>query len=205
MGARTGSTHIPPGTGRRCVYATCAPSSRVWVRSSDTYLDIGLAAVEKWQFDVVSSHNTSGGRWNRAGQYSIVLMLWRAPLYLKTILSQSICYPPPPPRYICSIAKVSPYHIFTQRRELIFAALLPIKPVRMLNCSAFAFISRLSDVKQLDGPSGHLLVSQKLKSVSSFVCVKTLEFHFLHSQPLNAAEWSSLVRQLTLLGCFSNQ
>lgn len=42
--------------------------------------------------------------------------------------------------------------------------------------------------------------SQKSKSVSSFVCVKTLESHFL-----NAAEWSGLARQITVPGCFSNQ
>lgn len=115
-----------------------------------------------------------------------------------------ICYTPPP-HYIWRLAMVSSYCIITQPRELIFAALLPIEPVRMLDCSAFAFVSRLSDVKQLDGPSGHLLVSQKLESVSSFVCVKTVESHFLHNQPLNAAEGSSLVRQITVPGCFSNQ
>lgn len=76
------------------IYATCAPSSCVWVPSSGTYLDTGLAAVGRWQFDVVLFHNTSGGRWNRAGQYWTVLMLWRAPLYLKTISSQMICPPP---------------------------------------------------------------------------------------------------------------
>lgn len=142
-------------------------------------------------------------------------MLWCFsvnPLYLKTILSQMICYAPPlptparpPARHIWKFPVVSPCHIITQRIELVFAALLQIKPGRMLDCSAFAFVSRLLDVKQLDGPSGHLLVSQNLMSISSFVCVKTLESHFLRSQLLNAVGWSTLVRQITIPGSFSNQ
>lgn len=42
-------------------------------------------------------------------------------------------------------------------------------------------------------------------SRSSFVCVKTLESRFLRSQLLNAAEGSSLVRQIMIPGSFSNQ
>lgn len=114
-------------------------------------LDYGLAAVETRQLDIVLFHNTSGGRWKRAGQYSVVLVLWCFsfnPLYLKTSLSQMIG----PPHHIWKFPVVSPCHIITQRIELVFAALLQIKPGRMLDCSASAFVSRLSDVKQLDGP-----------------------------------------------------
>lgn len=125
-------------------------------------------------------------------------------LNLKTILSQMICSPSTPSEHFQrSFPEVSPCYM--QPKELIFAALLQIRLVSMLDCSPFAFVSRLSDVKQLDGQSGHLLVSQKLRSISSFVCVKTLESLFLHSQLLNVAEWFTLVRQIMIPGSFSNQ
>lgn len=87
----------------------------------------------------------------------LFLFFFLNPLYLKTILSQMICPPGPPlpPTTSGNFQSLHATSLHNEQSGFFSAALLQLKPVRMLDCSASASVSRLSDVKQLDGPSGH--------------------------------------------------
>lgn len=160
--SRNSPAMLRPGTRSAGVPAmlpafVSAARARAWI--SDLVLE-GNALMSSYFITRVVGDETRQDNIRLSSCCTVSVLLFKSALSKNDLVADDL---PPPPLPLTTSGNFQSLHatsLHNERSGFFFpAALLQLKPVRMLDCSASALVSRLSDVKQLDGPSGHLLLS----------------------------------------------